>query len=287
MTEEGGGPAGAGIGGRARCACQQTRKRGSRARRAGVRSCRRRGVRSGRQGLYRGSAAGVGCRATDTHVTSASRPSPAAPPGDPSRRRREGPPDSLAERGLPMPLFEVETTSHIMIACVEDEAAARGFAEANYPGEEVLRVAHRPRDAWVISKSLLGHRGVGRPLRQGPRVPGQRPGRQAARDAALHAADRHRPGPGPQGDRVEHGDRLVSARRRPRPRRRGRPRVAGRPRSRRVAADRRRAGSRTRVRDRLDCATGGASPCRDGRAAPVPTGRAQGAIQWLATTSSA
>jgi hypothetical protein len=55
-----------------------------------------------------------------------------------------------------MPLFEVETTSHIMIACVETEAAARSFAEANYPQEEVLRVSHRPRDAWVISKRLLG-----------------------------------------------------------------------------------------------------------------------------------
>lgn len=55
-----------------------------------------------------------------------------------------------------MPLFEVETAAHIMIACVDDEPAARGFAEANYPGEEVLRVTHRPRDAWVISKKLLG-----------------------------------------------------------------------------------------------------------------------------------
>jgi hypothetical protein len=55
-----------------------------------------------------------------------------------------------------MPLFEVETTSHIMIACVADEAAARTFATSNYPNEEVVRVSHRPRDAWVISKNLLG-----------------------------------------------------------------------------------------------------------------------------------
>lgn len=58
-----------------------------------------------------------------------------------------------------MPLFEVETTAHIMVACVENEGAARGFAESNYPGEEILRVSHRPRDAWVISKKLLGLEG--------------------------------------------------------------------------------------------------------------------------------
>lgn len=55
-----------------------------------------------------------------------------------------------------MPLYEVETTSHIMLACVEDEDAARTFAHTNYPSEEILRVSHRPRDAWVISKNLLG-----------------------------------------------------------------------------------------------------------------------------------
>ncbi|QEH37503.1 hypothetical protein OJF2_60940 [Aquisphaera giovannonii] len=58
-----------------------------------------------------------------------------------------------------MPLFEVETTSHIMIACAEDQEAARAFANTNYPTEEIIRVAHRPRDAWVISKKLLGIQG--------------------------------------------------------------------------------------------------------------------------------
>lgn len=58
-----------------------------------------------------------------------------------------------------MPMFEVETTAHIMIASVEDERSARDFAESNYPGEQVIRVTHRPRDAWVISKKLLGIEG--------------------------------------------------------------------------------------------------------------------------------
>jgi hypothetical protein len=60
-----------------------------------------------------------------------------------------------------MPLFEVETTSHIMMACVADDSAARAFAEEHYPSEEILRVSHRPRDAWVISKKLLGITGDG------------------------------------------------------------------------------------------------------------------------------
>ena len=60
-----------------------------------------------------------------------------------------------------MPLFEVETTSHIMIACVSDEPAARAFAAEHYPSEEIMRISHRPRDAWVISKKLLGIPGNG------------------------------------------------------------------------------------------------------------------------------
>jgi hypothetical protein len=62
-----------------------------------------------------------------------------------------------------MPLFEVETTSHIMIACVADEPSARAFAQAHYPLEEIIRVSHRPRDAWVISKKLLGIAAAGDP----------------------------------------------------------------------------------------------------------------------------
>ncbi len=55
-----------------------------------------------------------------------------------------------------MPLFEVETSAHIMIACTNDESSARAFAVSNYPNEEIIRITHRPRDAWVISKKLLG-----------------------------------------------------------------------------------------------------------------------------------
>ncbi|MDO5567287.1 MAG: hypothetical protein Q4G59_11570 [Planctomycetia bacterium] len=55
-----------------------------------------------------------------------------------------------------MALFEIETYSHIVIACAEDEEGARQVLYENYPSEEAIRIVKRPRDVWVISKSALG-----------------------------------------------------------------------------------------------------------------------------------
>lgn len=55
-----------------------------------------------------------------------------------------------------MPLFEIETTAHIMIGWAESNEQARDFAREHYPEEEITRVTKRPRDVWVISKRLLG-----------------------------------------------------------------------------------------------------------------------------------
>ncbi len=55
-----------------------------------------------------------------------------------------------------MPLFEIETESHIIITWADNECAARGVVSANYPHEEPVRVTRRPRDTWVISKAALG-----------------------------------------------------------------------------------------------------------------------------------
>jgi hypothetical protein len=62
-----------------------------------------------------------------------------------------------------MPLYEIETNAHIMIAWANDQAAARAMAEQSYHGEELLRVHQRPRDVWVISKKLLGLTGPSDP----------------------------------------------------------------------------------------------------------------------------
>ena len=55
-----------------------------------------------------------------------------------------------------MPLFEIETESHIIITWAGDEGAAREVVRASYPKEPPIRVTRRPRDTWVISKAALG-----------------------------------------------------------------------------------------------------------------------------------
>lgn len=62
-----------------------------------------------------------------------------------------------------MPLYEIETNAHVMIAWAEGDSAARALAQENYPQDQLLRVTHRPRDIWVISKNLLGLAGRGDP----------------------------------------------------------------------------------------------------------------------------
>jgi hypothetical protein len=58
-----------------------------------------------------------------------------------------------------MPLFEVETESHIIITWAEDTNAANSVVHDAYPHERVVRLTKRPRDTWVISKSALGING--------------------------------------------------------------------------------------------------------------------------------
>ncbi len=55
-----------------------------------------------------------------------------------------------------MPLFEIETDAHIIITWAANEEAATAVAKDCYPGESILRMTKRPRDSWVISKTLLG-----------------------------------------------------------------------------------------------------------------------------------
>ncbi|MGB7347988.1 MAG: DUF6793 family protein [Pirellulaceae bacterium] len=55
-----------------------------------------------------------------------------------------------------MPLFEIETDSHIIITWAADEDAAREVVADAYPTDEIARLTKRPRDTWVISKGALG-----------------------------------------------------------------------------------------------------------------------------------
>ena len=58
-----------------------------------------------------------------------------------------------------MPLYEIETNGHIVIAWGEDEEKVLDILYKYYPSEEVVRITKRPRDAWVISKAVLGIKG--------------------------------------------------------------------------------------------------------------------------------
>lgn len=58
-----------------------------------------------------------------------------------------------------MPLFEIETSSHIVITWADNEEAAQETLYKNYPSEDVIRITKRPRDVWVISKAVLGIQG--------------------------------------------------------------------------------------------------------------------------------
>ena len=62
-----------------------------------------------------------------------------------------------------MPLFEVETESHIIITWAEDDNQATEVVRESYPHEPPIRVTRRPRDTWVISKSALGISGAADP----------------------------------------------------------------------------------------------------------------------------
>lgn len=55
-----------------------------------------------------------------------------------------------------MPLFEVETESHIIITWADSDRDASVVVADAYPTERVIRMTKRPRDTWVVSKSVLG-----------------------------------------------------------------------------------------------------------------------------------
>ncbi|MBX3439350.1 MAG: hypothetical protein KF861_17820 [Planctomycetaceae bacterium] len=65
-----------------------------------------------------------------------------------------------------MPLYEIETNAHIMIAATDTPEAARSLAIEHYPQDEVIRVTKRPKQMWVISKSFLGLNGRAEPCEQ-------------------------------------------------------------------------------------------------------------------------
>ena len=68
--------------------------------------------------------------------------------------------DERSLRGLieDVKLPEIETDAHILITWAENEDAASDVVHEAYPQDKVTRVTKRPRNTWVISKSVLGIR---------------------------------------------------------------------------------------------------------------------------------
>lgn len=62
-----------------------------------------------------------------------------------------------------MALFEIETNAHIMIGWADSKEDAEELMKKQYPNDELIRVAKRPQDMWVVSKALLGLNGQGEP----------------------------------------------------------------------------------------------------------------------------
>ena len=62
-----------------------------------------------------------------------------------------------------MPLYEVETDMHIMITWADEDNDATSKVKDAYPEENIVRLTRRPRDSWVISKTLLGIAGESDP----------------------------------------------------------------------------------------------------------------------------
>ena len=55
-----------------------------------------------------------------------------------------------------MPLYEIDTNGHIIITWADDQDSAEQVARSSYPSEVIKRAIKRPRNSWVISKSVLG-----------------------------------------------------------------------------------------------------------------------------------
>ncbi len=55
-----------------------------------------------------------------------------------------------------MPLFEIESDSHIIITWAKDRDEATAVVNDAYPNDKIIRMTKRPRDTWVISKGALG-----------------------------------------------------------------------------------------------------------------------------------